>query len=429
MTKRRYNKQMKKLLFITLLLLSFDLAKAQSQITLDECYTKARENYPLIKQKDYLAQSKDYNVSNVWKGYFPQITINGQATYQSDVTSIPIPSLGASYETLSKDQYKAYADVSQVVYDGGVMSSQADIQNSMSEIDDQKLEIDLLNLKERVNQIYFGILLLDEQLKQLEYVKKDLNESLAKLSASYEYGTATKTNVDLIKAEILNTEQRNIEMVASRKAYIDMLDLLINSKLDESTNFVRPSEPNILSQEEINRPELKLYSFQQTMIENQNSLTVSKILPKASLFFQGGYGKPTFNMLKNDFGWYYIAGARLSWSLSNLYTQGNEYEINDLNKKIIDTQKETFVLNTNVSLKQQLIDINKLKDLINIDKEIIEIRTSVKKATKSQLENGVVTSSDFIRDLNSEDSSRQNLAIHTIQLLLAQYEYNLTTGN
>jgi outer membrane protein TolC len=221
MTKRRYNKQMKKLLFITLLLLSFDLAKAQSQITLDECYTKARENYPLIKQKDYLAQSKDYNVSNVWKGYFPQITINGQATYQSDVTSIPIPSLGASYETLSKDQYKAYADVSQVVYDGGVMSSQADIQNSMSEIDDQKLEIDLLNLKERVNQIYFGILLLDEQLKQLEYVKKDLNESLAKLSASYEYGTATKTNVDLIKAEILNTEQRNIEMVASRKAYID----------------------------------------------------------------------------------------------------------------------------------------------------------------------------------------------------------------
>jgi outer membrane protein TolC len=420
---------MKKLLLLTLLLLSFDFSNAQSQITLDECYSKARENYPLINQKDYIAQSKDYNVSNVWKGYFPQVTINGQASYQSEVTSIPISIPEFKIPTLSKDQYKAYADVSQVVYDGGVMGSQADIQNSMSEVDNQKLEIDLLNLKERINQIYFGILLLDEQLKQLQFVKKDLNESLAKLTASYEYGTATKTNVNLIKAELLNTEQRNIEMVASRKAYINMLGLLINSNLDESTNFVRPEEPNILSQEEINRPELKLYLSQQNLIEGQSGLTLSKILPKASLFFQGGYGKPTLNLLKNEFNWYYIAGARLSWALSNLYTQGNENEINELNKKIIGTQKETFLLNTNVSLKQQLIEINKLKDLINIDKEIIEIRTSVKNATKSQLENGVVTSSDFIRDLNSEDSSRQNLAIHTIQLLLAQYEYNLTIGN
>ena len=345
---------MKKLLLLTLLLFSFGFVRAQSQITLEECYSKSRENYPLIKQKEYIAQSKDYSVSNVWKGYFPQITINGQATYQSDVTSLPISLPGINIESLTKDQYKAYADVSQVVYDGGVMSSQADIQNSMAEVDDQKLEIELIKLKERVNQIYFGILLLDEQLKQLELVKKDLNESLSKLNASFKYGTATKANVDVLKAELLNTEQRNIEMVASRKAYINMLGLLINSTLDESTNFSRPVEPNIYSQEEINRPELKLFLSQQNMIENQSGLTLSKILPKASLFFQGGYGKPTLNMLENAFDWYYIAGARLTWPISNLYTQGNENEINELNKKIIDSQKETFLLNTNVSIKQQL---------------------------------------------------------------------------
>jgi len=432
---------MKKLLLLTLLLLSVEFVKAQSQITLEECYSKARENYPLIKQKEYIAQSKDYNISNVWKGYYPQITINGQATYQSDVTSIPIPTLGASYETLSKDQYKAFADVSQIIYDGGLMSSEADIQESMADVDDQKLEIEsmadvddqkleieLMNLKERVNQIYFGILLLDEQLKQLELVKKDLNESLSKLTASFEYGTATKTNADVLKAELLNTEQKQIEMVASRKAYTNMLSLLINNNLNELTNFVQPSEPNMLSQEEINRPELELFSSQQNMIESLNGL-VSKILPKASIFFQGGYGKPTFNMLKNEFGWYYITGVRLTWPLSNLYTQGNEKEINELNEKMVDTQKETFILNTNVSIKQQLIEINKLKDLINVDKEIIALRTSVKEATKSQLENGVVTSSDFIRDLNSQDSAKQSLAIHTIQLLLAQYNYKITIGN
>jgi outer membrane protein TolC len=208
-----------------------------------------------------------------------------------------------------------------------------------------------------------------------------------------------------------------------------MLSLLINVSLDESTEFVQPEELIIISQEEINRPELKLYSYQQNMNENQNGLTFSKILPKASLFFQGGYGKPTLNMLDNQFDLYYITGAKLSWPLSNLYTQGNEKEINELNKKIIDSQKETFLLNTNVSIKQQLIEINKLRELIKVDKEIIELRISIKDAAKSQLENGVLTSSDFIRELNSEDSAKQNMAIHTIQLLLTQYNYKITTGN
>jgi outer membrane protein TolC len=279
---------MKNLSLIIMLLVSFGFAKAQNQITLEECYSKARENYPLIKQKEYIAQSKEYSVSNVWKGYFPQVTINGQATYQSDVTSIPISLPGIKIESLTKDQYKAYADVSQVIYDGGMMSSQADIQNSLAEVDDQKLEIELLKVKERVNQIYFGILLLDEQLKQIKLVKKDLNESLSKLTASFNNGVATKTNVDALKAEVLNTEQKYIEMISSRKAYINMLSLLINVSLDESTEFVQPQELIIISQEEINRPELKLYSYQQNMIENQNGLTFSKILPKASLFFQGG---------------------------------------------------------------------------------------------------------------------------------------------
>jgi outer membrane protein TolC len=420
---------MKKIFLITLLILTVSYVNAQTRITLEECYLKARENYPLIKQKEYIAKSKDYNVSNVWKEYFPQITINGQASYQSDVTTIPLPTLGASYETLSKDQYKAFADVSQVIYDGGLISSQADIQESMADVDDQKLEIEFLNLKERVNQIYFGILLLDEQLKQIDLVKKDLNESLSKLTASLEFGTATQTNVDILKAELLKTEQRKIELFSSRKAYIKMLSLLINGNLDEDSNLVPPPTLNIIPVAEINRPELKLYSSHQKIVESQNGLTVSKILPKASLFFQGGYGKPTFDMLKNEFGWYYITGARLSWPLSNFYTQGNEKEINELTKKTIETQKETFLLNTNVSLKQQLIEIDKLKDLINVDKEIIVLRTSVKESSRAQLENGVITSSDFIRDLNSEDNAKQNLAIHTIQLLLTQYYYKLTIGN
>jgi outer membrane protein TolC len=420
---------MKKLITIVLFFVTAATILPQTVLTLDKCYEKSRTNFPLIKQKEYIAKSREYSVSNVWKGYFPQITISGQMTYQSDVTSLPISLPGIKIESLTNDQYKAIADVSQTIWDGGIMNAQADIQRANAEVDDQKVEVELLKVKDRINQIYFGILLLNEHLVQTELVKKDLNASLDKITAAYANGTATKPNIDILKAELLKTDQREIELKSSRKSFIEMLGLLINEGLDESLKLELPVIQIISEANEINRPELKLYSSQENMIENQSGLTLAKIFPKASLFFQGGYGKPALNMLKNNFDWYYIAGARLTWSPSNFYTYGNERELIELNKKSVEAQKETFILNTNLSLKQQLREIDKLKDLIKVDKEIIEIRTSVKVAAKAQLENGVITSSDFIRELNAEDQAKQNLSIHIIQLLLAQQNYKLTIGN
>ena len=418
-----------KRIFLILLLLRPEFVIPQTQLTLEDCYKKARINYPLIKQKEYIEKTKDYSVSNVWKGYLPQITISGQATYQSDVTSLPISIPGITIETLTQDQYKAIADVSQVVYDGGIMSAHADIQRSSAEVDDQKVEIELLKVKDRINQIYFGILLLDEQLVQTELIKKDLNASHDKLNAAFANGTATKPNVDILKAELLKTDQREIELNSARKAFTEMLGLLINQQLHEEAKLEIPQFQSSVGSVEINRPELKLYSSQANLIENQGGLTLAKILPKVSLFFQGGYGKPTLNMLENKFDWYYIAGARLTWSPSNLYSNGNENEIKELNKKSVEAQKETFLLNTNLTLKQQNSEIEKLHSLIKVDKQIIEIRTSVKDASKAQLENGVITSNDYIRELNAEDQAQQNLAIHSIQLMLAKQNFQLTLGH
>ncbi|MBS4033050.1 MAG: TolC family protein [Ignavibacterium sp.] len=420
---------MKRLLFISLLLISQDFIIPQTQLTLEECYEKARIYYPLIKQKDYIAKTKEYSVSNIWNGYFPQITLLAQASYQSDVTEVPMPLPGIVIQRLSKDQYKVAVDVTQTIYDGGIMSSQSGIQESVNEIDDQKIEIELLKIKERVNQIYLGILLIEAQFNQIELVIYDLNASISKLDAAYANGTATKSDVDVLRAELLKTEQRQIELNSSRLSYINMLGLLINESLNESTIFSTPSPINYLSAEEIIRPELKLYSAQKNLIENQDGITVSKIVPKANLFFQGGYGRPALNMFVNDFDWYYITGIRFSWSLSNLYSYGNESEINQLNLQSIDAQTETFLLNTKITTNQQLQEIDKLKKLIVVDKGIIDLRTSVKEAAKAKLENGVITSSDYLRDLNAEDTAKQNLEIHKIQLLLAQYNYKITTGN
>ncbi len=417
---------MKRLIFITLLLISQDFIIPQTQLTLEDCYEKARINYPLIKQKDYISKTKDYSVSNIWNGYFPQITLLAQASYQSDVTEVPMPLPGVVIQRLSKDQYKVAVDVTQTIYDGGIMSSQSGIQESVNEIDDQKIEIELLKIKERVNQIYLGIILIEAQVNQIELVINDLNASISKLDAAYANGTATKSDVNVLRAELLKTEQRKIELNSSHISYINMLGLLINERLNQSTIFSTPPQISFLA-EEITRPELKLYSAQKNLIENQDGITVSKIVPKANLFFQGGYGKPGLNMFINDFDWYYITGIRFSWSLSNLYSYGNESEINQLNIQSIDAQTETFLLNTKITTNQQLQEIDKLKKLIEADKSIIDLRTSVKESAKAKLDNGVITSSDYIRDLNAEDTAKQNLEIHKIQLLLAQYNYKITT--
>lgn len=399
------------------------------KFTLDKCTQYAVENYPMIKQKDLISKSKDFNISNVWKGYYPQLTVSAQASYQSDVTTIPISLPGMKIDALTKDQYKVTADLSQTLYDGGVMTSQADIYSTNAVIDNHKNDIELHRVKEQVTQIFFGILLLDEQQVQINIVRKDLNASLSKLTGALKGGTAIQSNIDVLKAELLKTDQKEIEIKSSRKAYIDMMGLLINKQLQDDAGFEKPASLPISDAVEISRTELKLYSAQEQLMKDQEGLVNSKILPKANLFFQGGYGKPGLNMLKNEFGFYYVTGLRFSWALSNVYTFSNEKELLELNKNSVGLQKETFLLNTKLSIKQQLREIEKLKELISKDKQIITIKASIKETSKSQLENGIITSSDYLRDLNEADQAMQNLLLHMIQLLKAEQTYQLTISN
>jgi outer membrane protein TolC len=398
-------------------------------LTLEQCQQYALANYPVIKQKDLINKSRDYNIANVWKGYFPQLTISGQATYQSDVTQIPISLPNMKFDPLTQDQYKVIADISQTIYDGGAIAGQSDVYSANALVDVNKNEVDLHKVKEQVMQIYFGILLINEQLVQNDIMKKDLDATLLKITGALQNGTSTLSNVNVMKAELIKTEQKRIELASSKKAYIDMLSLLMNKQISENNGFIKPASPVISDAVEITRPEMNLFSAQEKLLSEQEGLVVSKVLPKASLFFQGGYGKPGFNMLKNEFCFYYITGLRFSWPVSNFYTFGNEKQIIELNKNIVGLQKDAFVLNTNVSIKQQLRDIEKLKELIVKDKLIIELKTSVKIISKSQLENGIITSSDFIRDLNEEDQAKQNLLLHIIQLSKAEQAYLLTVSN
>jgi outer membrane protein TolC len=413
--------------FICFVLAIVSHAQTTRSLTIDECYNLAQQNYPLVKQRELIAKSKEYSIENVSKGSYPQVNIVGQATYQSDVTQIPIKLPNAEMPQISKDQYRLYGEISQPLTDLITVKHQKEMQEMSSNMQEQNLEVELYKIKDRINQLFFGALLIDEQFKQNELLKKDIQTGINKTSAALSNGVEFKSSVDKLKAELLRANQRSIELKASRKAYLDMLSLFVNQSLDEATVLVKPQ--SVLVNETISRPELKLFEYQRRSYDIQTKLVNTRNLPKFGLFFQGGVGRPSpVNMLSNDLTGYYIGGLRLNWSLTSFFTSGREKQLLVLNQNLVEAQKETFLFNTNLTLKQQNAEMLKLQELINTDDEIIVLRASVKEASNAQLENGVITVNDFLREVNAEDQARQNKLLHETQLLMAQYNYQTTAG-
>ena len=357
----------------------------------------------------------------------PQFSVSAQASYQSAVTAIPIHLPGVQTPVLSKDQYKAYAEVDQVLYDGGEIARQKDLQKSNEAAAQQQLASDMYQLKDRINQLFFGILLIDEQLKQNDLLAKDLQLGFDKTQASVKNGTAFRSNADLISAELLQTKQHTIELQASRKAYTDMLSLFIGKPVNEDTALATPEQVTVSG--EIKRPELAVFDAQGKGLDVQNQLLTVNTLPKLSLFLQGGYGRPGLDVLDNNFAGYYIGGVHLSWSPSAFYTLKKKRAQIGINRQELAVQKETFLFNTTLTVKQQSSEINKYQRLSASDDEIITLRGKVKTAAMAQLENGVITSNDFLKEINDEDQAKQNKLLHNIQLLMAQYNQQTTTGN
>jgi outer membrane protein TolC len=403
-------------------------AQELTQLNLPRAYELAQHNYPLIRQKDLVKQTAAINIENLQKGFLPQLTVSAQATYQSEVTRLPVSLPGFSIEPPSKDQYKLLADINQLVYDGGVTKEQKVYQQLNATVEEQKIEVELYRVKERINQFYLGVLYLDEQLKQVDLVKADILTGIKRVEAQVLNGVAFRSGLNMLKAELLKADQRSTEIRSSKKGLLDALSLFIGQPLTGNVRLEKPVLSSGAASIDIARPELKLFSGQALLIGQQDKLITARNLPKASVFVQGGYGRPGLNMLENEFDLFYIGGVRFNWSLGGLYTQKKEKELVKINQKIVGLQQETFLLNTNTQLQQQQAEIEKWQQLIASDEEIISLRASVKEAAKAQLENGVITANDYLKEVNAEDQARQSLISHQLQLLQAQINYQTISG-
>jgi outer membrane protein TolC len=341
---------------------------------------------------------------------------------------VKIPFPGVSIEPLSKDQYKVVADVNQMIYDGGLLKQQTAFQKMNAEVEEQKIEVELYKLTDRINQLYLGILFIDEQLKQTELVKKDLQTGLKKIEAQVNGGVAFKSNLLLLRAELLKADQRIIELQSARTGLLDVLSLFTGEAYSAATVLQQPSISVFAAEQTIARPELNLFQKQKALLGEQQNLIKARNLPKTSFFFQGGYGRPGLNFLENKFATYYITGIRFNWAFGGLYTAKKEKELIGINQQIVAVQEDVFLLNTNTQLKQQQAEIDKINQLISKDREIIELRIKVKEAANAQLENNVITANDYLREVNAEDQARQMLIVHQLQLLQAQINYQTIKG-
>ena len=398
-----------------------------AQLTLEACYRAARENYPLVRQFDLIERTKDFTVENATKSYFPQLSFSGKASYQSDVTKMPFSIPGVEFG-LDKDQYQLVLELNQTIWDGGAVRNRKEEARAKSEVQKGQLEVNLYALDDRVNQLFFGMLLIDAQLAQNALLQAQLARNHGQVSACMQQGVANQADLDAVAVEQLNARQTEGELRVNRKAYAEMLGLLTGRKGIDAERLVKPSA-TVEPLEENRRPELSLYESQRRQLSVQEKGLTARYMPKLGVFAQGAYGDPGLNMLKGGFEPYYIAGLRLSWNISDLYTRKNDKRLLAASRDDIDVQEAVFRLNNRMEAAQHWRTVEKIDTLMKNDDELIRLRTNIRKSAEAKVANGTLTVTEMLREVTAEDQAKQAKALHEIQRLQALYDIKYTMNH
>lgn len=404
-----------------------------AQLTIEECQRRAQTNYPLIKQYALIEKTKEYNLKNAARGYLPQLAFSAQASYQSDVTKLPIDLnalglTGIDIPVLSKDQYKAELALSQTIWDGGAIRSQRKTLRTQAEVEQKDLDVNLYTLNERVNQLFFGILLTDARLEQNQVLQAELQRHCTQVTSYINNGIANQADLDALRVELLKAQQDKVQLTHTRRAYAAMLSQFIGLKIEEGTTLIRPQDNRPLSTENF-RPELALYNAQISNLRAQDGRVTAGLLPRVGLFITGGYGKPGLDMLENDFQAYYRAGISLSWDIGNLYTLRNDRRKIQASIHTVEAQREAFLFNTSLDATQHDATIDRYMEQLRYDDEIIALRRSVRQASESKMANGTLSGTDLTRDIHAEQAAIQDKIVHEISLLMAIYDRKYVTNN
>ena len=402
--------------------------------TLEECHRAAEQNYPLIRQYDLIEKTTKLTVSNIQKGWLPQISASAQATYQSDVASFPdqllgmYQQLGIDMKGLKKDQYRVGIDISQTIIDGGAISSQKAIVREQGNVQAAQTEVNLYHIRKRVNEMYFSLLMLDNQIQ----LNKDLQELLLgnekKLASMVKMGTAAESDLQNVKAERLNVVQQMTNLDSQRRSLQTMLSLFCNMEVKTV------QKPTITESSSVNRrPEIRLFDAQLSLANAQEKALNAALMPRLGVFAQGFYGYPGYNMfedmMSHNWSWNGLIGARLTWNIGALYTRHNDKAKIQLQRDMTETIREEFLFNNRLEQIQQNESISRYKKLMADDEEVISLRSAVRKAAESKLSHGIIDVNDLVREINQENAAKVQQSMHEIQMLKEIYDNKYTMNN
>ncbi len=415
---------MKKTLSL-LALLILHLTNAQQCITLESCYDLVNRNYPLAKQSNLLAQKSTYETASLHTAKLPKIDLNAQASYQSDVTGLPIPLPNVT--PLNKDQYRATLDVNQLIYNGGLIDSNVKLKELQIQTQQQQTVVNLYAIKTKINQLYFSILLAQEKKLILSSKQEQLTAKSKEVKSGVKFGLLLPASEQVLEAENLKIKQQLRENELDRNRLLANLSALISTSLDEKTVLEKPAIV-ITSDETISRPEIQLFNLQNQQLASSKEIISKNKLPKINAFGTAGYGNPGLNMLNNSYQTFYILGLKANWNVWDWSKTKKDNESLSVSEAIISSEKETFLLNTHLQLQEIETEINKLNETIQTDQEIIKLRESVANSSSAQLKNGVITSSEYLVEFSNLYESKINQKTHEIQLALAKANYQIIKG-
>lgn len=447
--------QLINIITIGAILLTAAAGHAQNkELTIDECYARAQQHYPLVKQYELIEKSEKYSLNNAAMAYIPQLSISASATYQTDVTSFPQGIPGVTLPQLDKDQYQAIAELTQIVWDSGAVRAKRNNIKAQSEVSRREYEVEMYKLRDRINNLYFGILLIDNQISRLDVLMTELASTYKRVENCIDNGVANESDLDIVEVEVITANQNKNNLETLRNVYTRMLSAMIGEEDYKNVQLRRPEgylpqssagssankehEPSsamddtISGQEyflENKRPELALFEARIKELESRRSFITAKNLPNIGLFVRAGYGRPGLNMFDTNFTTYAIGGIKLSWNISSLYTRKNEIRSIDTGLKNIEVMKDTFIFNSDLSSGQQNAEIQKFQKIIEDDARIIELRGKIRKSSENKLDNGTISTSDLIREITKEEIAVQDKIKHEIELLKSIYDLKNTLNN
>jgi outer membrane protein TolC len=399
-------------------------------LTIEACRAKARARYPTSRQYALIEANRDIDVGVARRGYLPRLALSGKATLQSDVTSFDSiasslpPQMASAFGAggAGKDQYQAIAELSLTIWDGGAIPAQVKGIQSASRVESRKLDVDLYALNDKVDQLFFGILSLREQLEQDAILLDQLESSYRRVKASLDNGAASPYDLDAVRVEILNARQKDAELAAGERSYREMLSDMIGESLPESSEFAMPEDLVAPEDDDLaRRPEMALFAAQERQLDSQESAIRAANMPRLSAFLQAAYGDPGLDMFESGASAYWIGGLKATWSLNGLLDWKAQLRKVDDARKTVAAQRDAFILNSGLQVARSRNDVARLRELLKGDDEIIALRESMRMSTEGKQENGAATTDDVLKAIDAESLARRTKSLHEVQLAMAAY--------